>query len=134
MLKMTVGISGLLKFINEKLDTLHSEDCRYTKREKEQVIELLLRHFICRGNNRRYNTESSTATKIFKQLSDDYELGNELHYYGEVVGDMVIRYFDYLGDDTGYDCTVSYNVQRRRVYIEGNAECLRRRLDKYESA
>ena len=130
MLKMTVGINGLLKHIERKLKLFRGQTNGISRREEEQVKELLLMHFICRDNDRIKRLETPMTVRVFKRLCDDHELENDLHYYGEVVGDMVMRYFDYAGDIVGYDCDVYYDLRRRKVFIEGSSECLRERLDR----
>ncbi len=128
MLKMTVGINGLLQLIERKLKLFRAKQNGISRREEEQVKELLLMHFICRDNDRIKKLETANNSRIFKRLCEDYDLDNELNYYGEVVGDIVMRYFDYLGDSVGYDCDVYYDLRRRKVFIEGNSVCLRKRL------
>lgn len=130
MLKMTVGINGLLKHIERKLKLFRGAVNGINRREEEQVKELLLMHFICRDNDRIKRLETTKTVQVFKRLRDDVELSDELDYYGEIVGDMVMRYFDYAGDIVGYDCDVYYDLRRRKVFIEGSSECLRERLDR----
>lgn len=135
MLKMTVGISGLLRLIERKLKKFRLPTGGITRKEEQQVMELLILRFICRDDARIRRLSSPTVIRVFDKLtkgdnnsSGDWELLDELHYYGELVGDMVMRYYDYEGDGIGYNCEVHYSLRRRRISIEGTSECLRRKL------
>ncbi len=135
MLKMTVGISQLIRFIERKLVKFRLPNGGISRKEEQQVIELLILRFICRDESRIRRLSSPTVLHVFNRLtkgdrhtSGDIELLDELYYYGELVGDVVMRYFDYEGDGIGYNCRIHYNLRRRRISIEGTSECLRERL------
>lgn len=135
MLKMTVDISGLLRLIQRKVARYRPEHARTSRRDEQRIAELLILRFICRDDVRAENVSTPYASCVSRLLVEgnryedgDAELIEELHYYGEMVGDMVMRYFDYVDDYTGYDCDVYYELRRRRIVIEGRSECLRERL------
>ena len=135
MLKMTVDISGLLRLIQRKVKKFRMHNGGISRRDEQRIAELLILRFICRDDVRVKRLSSPDVNRITDKLthgdhntSGDHELLSELHYYGEMVGDMVMRYFDYVDDYTGYDCDVFYELRRRRIVIEGRSECLRERL------
>ena len=135
MLKMTVDISGLLRLIQRKVKKFRLPTGGISRRDEQHVAELLILRFICRDDVRTERISSPTVIRVSDKLtlgengtSGDHELLSELDYYGDVVGDMVMRYFDYVDDYTGYDCGVYYDLRKRRIVIEGRSECLRERL------
>lgn len=137
MLKMSVDISQLIRFIERKLVRFRLPKGGISRTEERQVIELLICRFICRDKSHMRRLPSPAVLRIVDRLTSDdnhavgdIELLDELYYYGELVGDMVMRYFDYEGDGIGYSCQIHYNLRRRRVSIEGKSEWLRERLDR----
>ena len=135
MLKMTVDISGLLRLIQRKVVKYRPTHTNTSRKDEQRIAELLILRFICRDDVLAERASTPYASCVSRLLIEgdrdsygDPELVNELHYYGEMVGDMVMRYFDYVDDYTGYDCDVYCDLRRRRIVIEGRSECLRERL------
>ncbi len=103
-----------------------------TKSEEQRVTELLLRRFICRDGINDDASISYTTSRAYKMLSEDVELESELEYFGELAGDMIMRYFDYIDDEVGYNCGLSFDTRRRVLIIRGDDEWLRRTIAKFE--
>lgn len=132
MLRMIVDISPLLCVIRRKLKKFRKPKDGITMPEEQQVTALLLQRFICRDVKDIYKSVSYRVVYACKHLSEDIELSNELEYYSEVVGDMIMRYFKYIDDEVGYNCRLRIDTRRRVIIIRGDDQWLRRTIAKFE--
>jgi len=92
-------------------------------RDFKSVMQNIVQEMFGVTNNKE--TLPSKLLCIKKALMEDEPFREELEYHGELVGELVMIYAEYVNDVVGYNCTVDFHHSRHHIVIKGKDLCLK---------
>jgi len=116
--KMTIGINDLVDAVNGLID-VHE----LSNEERLVVLNTIVEKIMAVP----HGPLNERTRAIVKDILAVERIQDEFYYYSTVVGDIVVRYYDYISDSEGYSAMMEFVVSKKIIQLQGTPSCRIRR-------